>query len=93
MKTRIQGIAAQMSTFDFYLGTYLALLILRHADNLSKILQKKAILAAEEKVVTAMTNQTLKEIRTGNTFAFFWMEVSTTADELDVLQSALPCWH
>ena len=73
MKARIQGIAAQMSTFDFYFGTSLALLILRHADNLSKTLQKKDISAAEGQVVTAMTNSTLKGIRTDDAFASFWL--------------------
>ena len=90
MKARIQGITAQLSTFDFYFGTSLALLILQHADNLSKTLQKKEILAAEGQVVTATTNSTLKAICTDDAFASFWMRVTATADELDVPQPALP---
>ena len=73
--------------------TSLALLILRHADNLSKTLQKKDISAAEGQVVIVMTNSTLKAIRTDDAFASFWMRVTATADELNVPQPALPCRH
>ena len=90
MKARIQGVVAQMATFDFYFGASLALLILRHADNLSKTLQKKDISAAEGQTVTAMTNSTLKTIRTDDSFACFWQRVTATADELDVPKPALP---
>ena len=47
IKSRIQGVAAQMATFNSYFGSSLALLILRHADNLSKSLQTKDMSAAE----------------------------------------------
>ena len=58
MKSRIQDVAAQMATFNFYFGSSLALLrILRHADNLNKSLQKKDMSAAEGQIIAAMTNQ------------------------------------
>ena len=41
MKSRIQGVVAQMATFNLYFGSSLALLILCQADNLSKSLQTK----------------------------------------------------
>ena len=89
MKARIQGVAAQMATFDFYYGASLALLILRHADNLSKTLQKD-ISAAEGQTVKAMTVSTLKAMRTDDGFDCFWQRVTITADELDVSKAALP---
>ena len=63
MKSRIHVVAAQMATFNFYFGSSLALVILRHADNLSKSLQTKDMSAAEGQIVAAMTNSTLKSMR------------------------------
>ena len=79
MKSRIQGVAAQMATFNFYFGSSLALLILRHADNLSKSLQTKDMSAAEGQIVAAMTNSTLKSMRRDDGFDCFWQRVTAMA--------------
>ena len=81
MKSRIQGVAAQMATFNFYFGSSLALLILRHADNLSKSLQKKDMSAAEGQIIAAMTNSTL---RNDDGFNCFWQRVTTMAKKLEI---------
>ena len=36
-KAHIQGVCAQMKTFDFLFGTVLGEMVLRHTDNLSKL--------------------------------------------------------
>ena len=53
-KARINGVAAQMKTFNFLFVTLLGELLLRHTDNLSQTLQKKAISAAEGQQVGRM---------------------------------------
>ena len=41
---RIKGVAAQMTTFEFYFGASLAHLLLCHTDNLSRTLQQRIFL-------------------------------------------------
>ena len=91
MKSRIQGVAAQMATFNFYFSSSLALLILRHADNLSKSLQKKDMSAAEGQIIAAMTNSTLKTMRNDDGFNCFWQRVTTMAKKLEIPDPELPC--
>ena len=90
MKSRIQGVAAQMATFNFYFGSSLALLILRHADNLSKSLQTKDMSAAEGQIVAAMKNSTLKSMRSDDGFDCFWQRVTAMAKDLDTPDPELP---
>lgn len=45
-RARIKGVAAQMTTFEFYFRASLAYLLLRHTDNVSCTLQHKNISAA-----------------------------------------------
>ena len=90
MKSRIQGVVAQMATFSFYFGSSLALLILRHADNFSKSLQKKDMSAAEGQI---MTNSTLKAMRNDDGFNCFWQRVTTMAKNLDIPDPELPRRH
>ena len=53
---RIRGVASQMLSFDFFFGLVLGELLLRHADNLSKTLQKNCS-ASEGQRVAAMTKK------------------------------------
>ena len=62
LKTRILGVASQMTKFSFRFGILLGGLILSHSDNLSRTLQKQSISAAEGQTVAAMTVDTLKSI-------------------------------
>lgn len=89
MKARIQGVAVQMATLTSTL-VLPWLFLFYDMLNLSKTLQKKDMSAAEGQMVTAMTNSTLKAIRTDNGFACFWQRVNTTANKLDVPKPALP---
>lgn len=43
---RIRGVAAQMTSFDFFFGLVLGEMLLRHCDNLSKTLQNPHLSAA-----------------------------------------------
>ncbi len=61
MKARIQGVAAQMRKFEFFLES-LGFLILRHTDNLSKTLQRADMSAAEGQEVVSLTLTTLKSL-------------------------------
>ena len=90
MKAKIQGIAAQMSTFDFYFGTSLALLILRHADNLSKTLQIRERHISSRGPGSQQTQPWRQFVLMMLLLPFAWMRVTATADELNVPQPALP---
>lgn len=90
MKARIQGVAAQMIKFDFFFGTSLGLLILRHTDNLSRTMQGTDISAAEGQNLMNMTLATLKSIRNDTSFGLFWQKITASAEELDIEKSSLP---
>ena len=51
-RARIKGVAAQMTTFEFYFRASLAYLLLHHTDNVSCTLQHKNISAAAGQQVT-----------------------------------------
>ena len=70
-KVRIQGISAQMRTFEFIYGCVLGELILRHTDNLSSTLQHKSMSAAEGQEIARMTVDILKSIRNNESFDIF----------------------
>ena len=54
-KAKIQGVAAQMTTFNFFFGSMLAELVLKHTDNLSRTLQHVSMSAAKGQQIAAMT--------------------------------------
>ena len=56
-----------MSKFDFYYGVVLGELILHHTDNLSCILQKSDISAAEHNIAGLLV-KTLQSLRSDNCF-------------------------
>ena len=88
-KARIQGVAAQMNTFDFHFGIFLSELVLRHTDNLSKTLQNKACSAAEGQKLADMVVETLLAIRNEDGFDLFWLKVLRSAESFD-LEPQLP---
>ena len=65
-KAHIQGVCAQMKTLDFFFGTVLCEMVLRHTDNVSKTLQGKVMSAAEDQEVANMVVRTLKTLRDDN---------------------------
>ena len=40
VRARVNGVASQMKTFDYFFGTYFHYCLLRHTDNLSKTMQQ-----------------------------------------------------
>ena len=52
-----------MNTFNFLFGTFLAELVLRHTDNLSKSLQDKTRFAAEGQTIADMVVRTILTLR------------------------------
>ena len=59
---RINGVASQMKSFDFF-GVVLGKLILSHTDNLSSTLQHKEFSASECQEIARLTIKTLESIR------------------------------
>ena len=55
VRARVNGVASQMNTFEFFLGVHLLHIILRHTDNLSKTLQMTKMSAAEGQKLADMT--------------------------------------
>ena len=86
-KARIQGVRAQMKTFNFLFGTVLGEMVLRHTDNLSRTLQDKALSAAEGQQVADMVVRTLRNVES---FDLFWLKVTKSAESLDVGEPQLP---
>ena len=78
-----------MTKFDFLYGVFLGEMLLRHADNLSKIL---SISAAEGQQVGRMVIHTLQSLRIEDSYDLLWMKVSmmTETDDIDVEEPQLP---
>ena len=89
-KARIQGVHAQMRTFQFLFGTVLGEMVLRHTDNLSKTLQAKTLSVAEGQQIAEMVVHTLETLRSDTSFDTFWLKVSKCAESLDIGQPELP---
>ena len=90
MKARIIGVDSQMKTFNFLFGTLLGELLLRHTDNLSQTLQKKAISAAEGQQVGRIVIDTLCSLRTEESYNLFWEKATTVAKSVDVGKPEVP---
>lgn len=90
IRARIQGVAAQMSKFEFYYAASLAEMILRHTDNLSKTLQRNDISAAEGQKVAQQVRQTLQSLRGEIHVSKFWKSITAKANSLDVSEPTLP---
>ena len=90
IKSRIIGVKHQMNTFDYFFGTSLGVLLLKHSDNLSKTLQHTFMLATEGQSVSAMSVSTLKLIRSDEQFEAFWALVTLKAKGLEIGEPVLP---
>ena len=49
-RARINGVLAQMQTFDFLFTMFLGKMVLRHCDNLNATIHKKMTSAAERQL-------------------------------------------
>ena len=90
-KARIGGVEAQMNTFDYLFGTMLGHMVLRHTDNLSRALQDKGLSAAEGQQVARMSLETLKSLRTDQSYELSWLNVNKKTEELEIGKPMLPC--
>ena len=68
-------------------------MLLKHADNLSSTLQHKTFSAAEGQAVAKMTVETIKLLRSDESFQLFWLKVNQRADSLGVDEPHLPRLH
>ena len=89
IRARIQGIAAQMGTFEYYFASSLAEMILRHTDNLSKTLQQKDMSAAEGQGAVRDVRRTLESLREETHARSFWNSVTAKAIALELPEPRL----
>ena len=89
-RTRIAGVEFKMSTFPYLFGVLLGESILKHTDNLSKILQSPALTAAEAHHVADLTSQTLERIRGDKSFDVVWEKALQLQRDLDIDDPVLP---
>ncbi len=87
---RIRGIAAQMTSFEFFFGLVLGETLLRHTDNLSRTLQSEHISAAEGQSTASMTVTALEFLRSDDQFSLFWEKVQLMTESRNVDEPKLP---
>ena len=64
--------------------------ILKHTDNLSKMLQNPSLTASEGQQVAKLTCRTLEQIQTTESFDLFWQNLMLLQTEKGVNEPALP---
>ena len=90
VKGRIIGVRAQMSQYNLLFGLKLSERILCITDNLSKILQRQSLSAAEAQDLAELTNDTLKSLRTDEAFDLFYQLVEHLSDSVGADGPTLP---
>ena len=91
--SRMCGVEAQMTKFEFIFGVLLGVCILRHPDNLSKTLQTPKLSESDGQNVAELTCKTLDKMRTDdyNYFQLFWAKALRYQNEFGVDEPELPC--
>ena len=89
-KARILGVASQMKSFEYVFGNLLGQLVLNHADNLSAALQHRHLSAAEGQRIAHMTVETLKSVRSEESFDLFREKAGGIFSELDISEPRIP---
>ena len=80
-----------MDMFQYLYGIMLSeIILLRHADNLSRTLQHKSLSAEEGQQVAQMTVDTITSLRNDDAFDLMWEKVSRKARSLNVSDPQLP---
>ena len=90
VRSRITGVNAQMESFNYFFGTSVGELVLKHGDNLSKALQNESISAAEGQRLASLAVTTLTKIRDAEQYDLFWQLITKKASALDVSRPTLP---
>ena len=78
-----------MSKFNFFFEVKIAILSLRHSDNLSATLQSPKLSASQAQSITRPTVIILKELLDDDYFSLFSKEVLTGSKHLDIDEPAL----
>ena len=89
-KARINGVYAQMQTFEFLFATFLGEMVLRHSDNLSSTIQKKTTSAAEGQQLAKLVIATLQRTRSPEAYDLFWTKVMNFAESAGIGDAQLP---
>ncbi|XP_062504942.1 zinc finger MYM-type protein 1-like [Corticium candelabrum] len=87
---KVNGVATEMTKFDFLFGVMLGSRILRLVDNLSCTLQKKELSAAEGQVTANVTIKVISALRTDEEFDIFWQNVVKKSETVDVSEPMMP---
>ena len=78
-----------MSKFNFFFEVKIAILSLRHSDNLSATLQSPKLSASQAQSITRPTVIILKELLDADYLSLFSKEVLTGSKHLDIDEPAL----
>lgn len=81
-KARVHGVNAQMTSFDFFFGVSLAVIILGHSDALSTSLQCKDLSACQGKRLARMTVKALSSIRSEDAWDLHWRKTLQASDKI-----------
>ena len=88
--SRVIGLQHRTTTFDYFFGVNLAILLFKHIDNLSRTLQDPDMSVVECQSVTNLTTSTLAKVRSDQRFALFWEKVKRAADSMRISAPVLP---
>ena len=77
-----------MNKFNHFFGIKLAILLLRHSDNLSTTLQSPKLSASQTQSIARKTVITLEKLQDDDYFLLFWKEVLTESRQLDIDEPA-----
>ena len=90
MRGRINGVLAYMNKFEFIFSIFLAEMLFRHCDNLSKALQKEKTSAAVGQSMAKSTVTTLKGLQNDAKFTEIYEQVKKLAVKYNVDEPSLP---
>ena len=92
-KGRIDGVSVVISNFNYPFGNILGEMLLKHADSLSSTLQHKTFSATEGQAVAKITVETIKLVRSDESFELFWLKVNQIVVSLGIDEPHLPRLH
>ena len=90
IKGRTIGAKSQMNTFNYFYVVTILQLVLRHSDNLSKLLQKSSLTSCQENEIVDLTLQTINSLRSESKFELLWQKTVQQAEVLEITRPSLP---
>ena len=79
-----------METFEYFFELRLVILLLRHSDNLSTLLQAKDLCDAEAQKVSKKTAETVKKMKCDEKFQLIWKDLQNKVANLHIDPPKLP---